>query len=298
MLSTGQVRSVLLIVVGVVFLAASSIPVARGDVGESAACATALPPSELATIQNDSDTATLTGNPLRQLETGVDRLHRITRILVAHHDRRGIFPLGLDAVEQTAVMPLQHAPAAFAAPDYAHAISLDLLRRFLANLHAEFTGGPLQAHWARYFELARQCDVSPARVAMVGYNAHLTVDLAYTVAAAGSRPDNAPDYFTLVDAIARAGFVIIDRTKAAYDADLGPLWRFYFVGEGLDELVGRGVATGKMLEAADLGYNVAVFGNGLALQNPAAHDATVPEIHDLFGTVDLALEVLTQLRGL
>lgn len=235
---------------------------------------------------------------MQRLETAVDRHHRITKILVAHRDRRGLFALGLDTVEQTAVMPLQRNPSAFANPGYAHALSLELLSRFLDNLHGEFTGGAVGSHWVRYFELAGNCDLSPARVAMAGYNAHLTVDLAYSVASVGSRPENAGDYFTLVDAIARSGSLIVDRTKAVYGADLGPLWRFYFVGEGLDALVGRGVATGLMLRAADLGYNVIVFGNGLALENPATHDAAAGEIRSLFDAEDIAFDVLARLHGL
>jgi hypothetical protein len=265
---------------------------------DAAGCWTALSPDELDTIADLSDTTTLAGDSLQRLETAVDRHHRITEILVSHRDRRGLFPLGLDGVEQAAVMPLQRDPAAFADRDYAHAISLELLRRFLVNLHAEFTGGSVEPQWAHYFEMARQCEISGARVAMAGYNAHLTVDLAYSVAAVATKPENAPDYFKIVDAIASAGDVIVDRTNQVYNADLGPLWRFYFVGEGLDLLVGKGVATKPMLRAADLGYNVIVFGNGLALQDPGLHTATEPEIRLLYATAELAFDVLTQLRAL
>jgi hypothetical protein len=273
--------------------AAADLPHAR-----TAACGTPLSDGELDTIADLSDTTTLTGTPLQRLETAADRLHRITEILVTHRDRRGLFPVGLDAVEQSAVLPLQRDPASFTDSGYAHAISLDLLRRFLVNLHGEFTSGPVEPHWARYFALAGRCDISGARVAMAGYNAHLTVDLAYSIATVETRLENAGDYFKIVDAIAQAGFTLVDRTKAAYDADLGPLWRFYFFGEGLDLLAGQGVATGLMLRAADLGYNVIVFGNGLALQDPAAHDATAEEIQALFETADVAFEALAQLHGL
>ncbi|MBB5915051.1 hypothetical protein BJY24_003918 [Nocardia transvalensis] len=261
-------------------------------------CGSPLSDSEISTIADLSDTTHLSGNPLQRLETGVDDLHRITEILVAHQDRRGLFALGLDIAEQQAVMPLQRDPAAFDSPDYAHAISLELLRRYLDNLHAEFTGGTVEPHWAEYYALARRCEVSGAQVAMVGYNAHITVDLAYSVAAVGTRPSNAADYFMIVDAIASSGPALVDRTKAAYGVDLGPLWRLYFFGEGLDLLAGQGVATGALLRLADGGYNVIVFGNGMALQDPALHDATAAEIRQLFDTANVAFEVLAALRGL
>ncbi|MGV9673786.1 DUF5995 family protein [Nocardia sp. NPDC003482] len=290
-------RRALLAILVFMVLPWSALPVVEAQ-PLPVACGTPLSDSEIGDLAALSDTTTLTGDPLRRLEDAVDRHHRITEILVAHGDRRGLFSLGLDTVEQSAVMPLQHDPAAFASPDYAHAISLELLRRYLDNLHGEFTGGPVESHWANYFDLAQRCDVSPARAAMAGYNAHLTVDLAYSVAAVGTRPENASDYFRIVGAIGDAGFEIVDRTEAVYAADLGPLWRFYFLGEGLDRLLGAGVATRPLLRTADLGFNVVVFGNGLALRNPAAHDATAAEIRALFTTADVAFEVLARLHAL
>ncbi len=60
-----------------------------------------------------SDVTTLNGAGLPRLETAVERHREITSILVSHHDWRGLFSVGLDAVEHEAVMPLQRDPAAF-----------------------------------------------------------------------------------------------------------------------------------------------------------------------------------------
>lgn len=264
----------------------------------AAVCGTPLSEAEIDSIARLSDTSDLPGDPLQQLETAAQRNHEITEILNAHKDRRGLFGIGLDGVEEVAVMPLQRDPAAFQSPDYAHAISLELLSRYLNNVHAEFTGGVVQAHWARYFAQAAQCELSGAQVAMSGYNAHLVVDLAYSIAAVGSEITDAPDYFKIVASIAAAGDVIVERTKAVYNADLGPLWRFYFFGEGLDLLLGQGVATKPLLVAADLGANVVIFTNGLALRDPVLHDATALEIRTLSDTADAAFAVLAQLRAL
>ncbi|WP_231953362.1 DUF5995 family protein, partial [Nocardia sp. 852002-51244_SCH5132740] len=167
-----------------------------------AQCGTPLSAAEIQTVAALSDTTTIGAGPtLDRLDEAVARNHRIADILASHHDWRGLFDVGLDAVEQSPVLPLQHDAGAFADPEYAHAISYELLRRFLVNLHAEFTGGTPEPHWAWYFQLAGRCDQSPARVAMAGYNAHLTVDLAYAVAAVGSKPENAPDFFHIVDEV-------------------------------------------------------------------------------------------------
>ncbi|MFI1917465.1 DUF5995 family protein [Nocardia sp. NPDC020380] len=211
---------------------------------------------------------------------------------------RRTFSRTADAVEQAAVMPLQRDPGAFQDPEYAHRLSLDLLTRYLDNLHGEFTGGVVAPHWTRFFELAAQCEVSGARTAMVGYDAHLVVDLAHSIAAVGSRPENAADYFKIVTAIASAGALIIDDTKQVYQADIGPLWRFYFLGEGLDLLLGKGVATRPLLVFADQSANVVIFGNGLALQDPALRDATEAAVGALFGTADIAFDVLARIHAL
>ncbi|WP_459956486.1 DUF5995 family protein [Nocardia sp. IFM 10818] len=295
-------RSGLLIAIGAAVLAVSAAaPGAAAPAGvppAPAACGTPLSTGEIATIARLSETSDLPADALARLAVAVQRNQRITRILAEHRDRRGLFGIGLDGVEEVAVMPLQRDPLAFADRRFAHAISFELLRRYLDNLHAEFTGGVVEPHWARYFALAANCELSGARAAMSGYNAHLTVDLAYSLAAIGATPENAPDYFEIVAAIAGAGEVIIERTKRVYDADLGPLWRFYFLGEGLDLLVGEGVATRQLLIAADLGANVVIFGNGLALQDPALHDATALEIAALSDSAEVAFEVLAQLRAL
>ncbi|WP_405163393.1 DUF5995 family protein [Nocardia sp. NBC_01499] len=271
-----------------------------GQAGAAAdsACGTALSPAEISSIADLSDTSTLTGTSMQRLEQAVEQNRQLTAILVQHRDLRGVFALGLDAVEQAAVMPLQRDPAAFADPEWAHRISLELLSRFLRNVHAEFTGAPTDPQWTNYFDLTRRCDLSPARVAMAGYDAHLSVDLSYAVAAVGGTPANAPDYFKIVDAIAQQGSLIVDSTKDIYHGDLGPLWRFYFVGEGLDLLVGQGVATPQLLRLADAGANVVIFGNGLALTDPALAPAARVEIDALWRSADVAFEVLTRLGGL
>jgi hypothetical protein len=206
--------------------------------------------------------------------------------------------LGLYSVERDAVMPLQHNNSAFEHPAWAPVISLALLNRFLDAVHAEFTGAAVPGQWQHYFDLTQQCDVSPARTAMAGYNAHLTVDLAYAVADAKTTTAQARDFFTIVDTIAIHGDSIVNETRAAYGpaADLGPLFRFYFVGEGLDRLVGAGVASELLLRAADVGYNVLTFANGLALQNPATSGATDKDIQALWATADVAIAALAELE--
>ncbi|MEV0339558.1 DUF5995 family protein [Nocardia sp. NPDC050713] len=262
------------------------------------ACGTPLSADAIDTIIELSETTAFTGTSMQRLEAAVDNHHRIAEILVEHGDRRGLLALGLDIVEQSAVMPLQRDPAAFDDREWAHNISLDLLSRFLRAVHAEFTGAAAEPQWAHYFALTKQCHLSAARVAMAGYNAHLTVDLSLSVAAVRGTTANGPDYFRIVDAIATNGFLLVDATKATYGGDLGPLWRFYFLGEGLDAVLGAGVATVPLLRLADAGANVVIFGNGLALQDPALAPTVRTEMDLLWRTADTAFEVLAALNAL
>lgn len=268
---------------------AAAAPTVGADV--SRACGSPLSASDVRRIVELSDTAdaSLGTTALPVLERQVGRLWQITDILTAHRDRRGLFALGLAAVERDAVMPLQRQPSTFRNPRWAPVISLRLLNRFLDATHAEFSGGSVPPHWQRYFGLARTCGISGERVALSGYNAHITVDLAYATADARTTADDASDYFRLVDAIAAHGDSIVRETNRAYHVDLGPTFRFYFFGEGLDRLVGAGKATRPMLRAADVGYNVLTFGNGLALQDRRTHDAAVVDIDALWNTGDAAL---------
>lgn len=273
---------------------------ALAEPGESlsTACGSQLSNAEVGRIAELSDVTTLNGAGLPPLETAVERHREITSILVSHHDWRGLFSIGLDAVEHEAVMPLQRDPAAFDNDEWAHSVSYELLRRYLVNVHAEFTGTLTDPAWNNYFTLTRQCDASPARVAMAGYNAHLTVDLAHAVAASGTTAEDVPDFYKIVDSIAVKGGSIVTLTKAEYDADLGPLWRFYFVGEGLDRLAGNSQPSELLLRAADSGYNTITLANGFALQNPQTRPGAEQEIDALWRTTDSALDVLSRLGGL
>lgn len=281
---------------GVAFALLSPTPAEAAAV--SSACGTPLGPNEIQQIADLSDTSTLPGAGLTRLEHAVDRHRRITEILVAHRDRRGLFSAGLDAVEYQAVLPLQRDPTALPDRVWSPAISGDLLARYLRNVHAEFTGAPVDPGWANYFTLTRQCDASPARVAMAGYNAHLTVDLAHAVDTSGTRSENIPDFYRIVDSIALHGDSIIAVTKDLYGGDLGPLWRFYFVGEGLDRLAGNDQPSRALLRAADSGYNTVTLANGLALQNPQTRPPTEQEIDILWRATDAALQTLSDLGGL
>ncbi|MFM1722306.1 DUF5995 family protein [Rhodococcus sp. PAM 2766] len=287
-----------LVAAGVSFALLSPGHAGAADAAVATACGTPLSASEIEDVVALSDLSTSAGTALPHLEEAVDRHRRITEILVAHRDWRGLFSVGLNAVEYEAVLPLQRDPAALPDRTWSPAVSYDLLARYLRNIHAEFSGAPVDPAWSHYFDLTRQCYASPARVAMAGYNAHLTVDLAHAVDTSATRPENIPDFYRIVDSIALKGDSIVTITESLYGADLGPLWRFYFVGEGLDRLAGNDQPSQSLLRAADSGYNTVTLANGFALQNPQLRPSTEQEIDGLWRVTDSALQTLSALGGL
>ncbi|TWS23646.1 hypothetical protein FK268_15390 [Tsukamurella sputi] len=262
-------------------------------------CGTALTPAENARIIALSDPRALPTVPtFASLDDLTVRQRGIADILAAHRDRRGLFGVGMDGVIRDAVTPTQRNEAGLDDPRYTKSLSIDLVSRYLRAVHAQWTGGAVPQWWGNYFRLAARCELPAGRVAMAGYNAHITVDLAYTVAQTRSTPANARDFYRVVDSIAKNGNVIPERSKRIYGADLWGLWTFYFFGQGLDWVVGAGVASNLMLRAADDGYNTLTFANGLALQNPGVRPATEGEILALWQTGEIAFDVLSGLGGL
>ncbi|TWS29111.1 hypothetical protein FK530_09880 [Tsukamurella conjunctivitidis] len=276
-----------------------SLFVAPASAAPSPYCGTALTPAENARIVALSDPRALPTAPtFASLDDLAVRQRGIADILAAHRDRRGLFGVGMDGVIRDAVTPTQRNEAGLDDPRYTKSLSIDLVSRYLRAVHAQWTGGAVPQWWGNYFRLAARCELPPGRVAMAGYNAHITVDLAYTVAQTRSTPANALDFYRIVDSIAKNGNVIPERSKRIYDADLWGLWTFYFFGQGLDRLVGAGVASNLMLRAADDGYNTLTFANGLALQNPGVRPATEGAILALWQTGEIAFDVLSGLGGL
>ena len=190
-------------------------------------------------------------------------------------------------------------------PEWARRLSLDLVDRYLAALHAHLTGATPDSHWERYLSLALDCRQRPAFVAMAGYNAHLTVDLARAVATSATRPEFASGYLRIVGAIADRGDLIVDRTRREYGADLGPLWHFYVVGDAVDAATastgvspdGR-AASHVLLRFADQSYSSLTFAHGLGLENPALAPAVEGQMWGVWTAADVALQTTTAVGGL
>lgn len=254
-------------------VAAATAPTASADSSVAQDCGTALSATEVQEVITLSDTTTLTGtDPLARFDDEVSRNQQITAILVRHQDRRGLFAVGLDAMEGQVMQPLLHTTT-FQDPAFGYAFTPDLLRHFLLNLHREFLGQATDPQWTRYYDLAQQCGVSPARVALAGYNAHLVVDVGTSLADVGALLKDAADYVTIDGALIQDNQLIVTQTKAAYGVDLGPVWTV-------------------MSAASPVVYTIE-FVNGLALQIPPASATVQAEVQALWSTTDAAITLAT-----
>lgn len=272
------VRGIVLVCMTVGAIHAPAGP-ASGAPAASMACGEPLDAAAVSEVVNLSDLDTLPGGPsLLRLEAIAARLNKITDILVRHEDRRAIFAIGLDALEQLAVLPLQRRESEFDDPDYAHRLSIAVMTQFLENLHGEFDSGTVAPRWKRHFELARDCDRSLTQVMMAGYNAHFTVDMPHAVAAIGSIPGNRRDYFTVLDTIARNRHVIVDPTEAAFGDTIRPALKA-LASNGF-----TGIGFGNV--------NAINFVNGLALQSRTLGGSTESRLNRTWGLIDTALTLL------
>lgn len=195
---------------------------------------------------------------LSDLEAATQVSREVTRELQRAGDLRGVFGAGLDAIESEAVVPFERH-----ATPWAPAISTNLIYPYLHAIHADFTGGPVPPQWKRYFDAARSGHLSADRVAMLGYNAHLSVDLAEAVAAAGSTEQNYPEFLAIVGTIADHADQLLDATRQSFGVEIVPIWSAVAVNPGLR------TARDQVVLLGDQAYSSISFAHGLAIARSA-----------------------------
>jgi hypothetical protein len=163
---------------------------------------------------------------LRQLEVGLAG------------DGRVVFPAVYVAITKAAIRWVADGGA----KDHttARALIVDFGRRYLSALKADLQGDQVIDHWRRHFEVAER---GPSlRAATSAINAHLTVDLAESLAAVSAGGHFAGDFTAFGDALADAtDDVIASLGRHGVKAD--GLLRGGFVGRALDAVTGPGTTS-------------------------------------------------------
>ena len=178
-----------------------------------------------------SDPATV-GSP----EDLLVRLRQLEAALAG--DGRVVFPAAYAVITRAAVKLV--ADHGLKDTRTARALIVDFGRRYLAELHADVTGGEVAPHWQRHFDLAA---AGPSlRSAASAINAHLSVDLAESLVAIGAGAGFARDFAVFGDALAGATDDVI-AALARHGVKADGLLRGWFVGRAIDAVAGPGTTS-------------------------------------------------------
>jgi hypothetical protein len=162
----------------------------------------------------------------------------IAQRMSAQKDPAGMFPLAYVAVSKHAWEALESGKLKH--PQMTAALMVDFGRRFLAPLHAYVTGKHPGDVWTSYYQVAKENANPTQRTLGMGFNAHLSLDLAETLAAIKAPPSFREEYVELGAALYLANPEIARSMKEQYQHSCDPLLQGFSVGRGLDRLIGEG----------------------------------------------------------
>ncbi|MEV6274837.1 DUF5995 family protein [Nocardia sp. NPDC051832] len=247
---------------------ASAAPAAVTDV---------TPPSsaEQAELIRLSDPATL-----RDLHDGQQRMERITQIFVDHNDRAGIFAVFYRNILRDA-NPLLDA-GDFDDPAWARDVSAAFFHRYLENLHAHLTGGPVTPQWQRYYAMAADPAVSAGRVAGTGLDAHLLIDFPAAIAETHTTVANTRDFFAIGDSLIGTTSRITDELRTIYGAKLAEFFHLYFVGSAADLVIGEHQTTYVLFQ----GIRGTSLASGIAMTDPITAGPAELSMQALYDTAE------------
>jgi hypothetical protein len=229
--------------------------------------------AELETLITLSDPA-----QLGDLRDARDKVSAIADLFTTHRDPRGLFPLiyrtGLDAL----VHSLQHGT--YRHPDWVEKFDRDFARRYLKDLHAHLTGGPVSTPWRHFYELTANDSLTAGRLAAAALNAHIVVDLPEALHAARSRERHLGDYRTISGEIFATADDVIADIRQVYQVDLAPLYRLYVLRGLADPAVGPPPVQSTLFHTAAS----AAFINARSLANPLIRPLMRRQIQILWRT--------------
>ncbi|MGA3541570.1 DUF5995 family protein [Micromonosporaceae bacterium DT194] len=175
-----------------------------------------------------TDVGTLAG-----IEDARARVVEINELLAARGDNRGTFSLVYKEILDKTIPAL--TDGTFRDPRWARNLSVDFVTRYLENFHAHLTGGTPTPYWQSFFDLAADCDRSPARVVGEGISTHLVVDFPDSLIAVDTRTRHLRDYTVYGEALVEAAPGIVERMREYYGVDMQPFFQLWLVGEVFGE---------------------------------------------------------------
>lgn len=230
----------------------------------------AIPLNEYEELIALADTSTLSGFA----EFGA-RMERIQDIFAAYGDRRGAFTTLYAATTRATLATFTEAN--YDDFEYAQRMVLDFSKRYLYALHNHLLGRQEEFHWKPYYENARK-DIHVTRLIFEGINAHITIDLARSLAHTGLQAGFEADFVRIGDNITPIVPEFLADLQNDYQTDAAELFGLYFVGDIVDAVFGEGAAV-------SFGFNLIrmeAFQSGLRLQVPALREREERRLRDDF----------------
>lgn len=183
-----------------------------------------------------SDTSDL--QSIQDLET---RITDIRDIFVDAGDHRGLFAVFYAPITQQGVAAVQSGQ--FNYSFWAQELMIDFAARYLDNLREHLLDGDVSGSWERYYDLTADCSASPTRVAAVGVNTHLLVDLPKSLAAISSNANQQQDYENFGLVLVGAASILTQDLDNAYGTNSAPFFNGYFLGDWVDAAWGQNTMT-------------------------------------------------------
>ena len=169
------------------------------------------------------------------------RVNAIAEIFAWEGDPRGLFATVYRLITNRAVQSVEDGDYEY--PQWGEALITEFGRRYLGNLHGHLTGGEISGPWAKYYQLAQDCDVGRGRTLGVAIAVHLMVDLPYTLHQIGSRSEQRDDFVLFGDILLEVFPDLIRDVGSDYDTDVTGLLNGFFIGEWVDSVTSDGTTT-------------------------------------------------------
>ncbi|MEO9329127.1 DUF5995 family protein [Gordonia aurantiaca] len=257
-----------------------------GFIGSEAAAAPATRCVPASTPESEQHLADLTdASKIKTYDDARTAISDLREELSTSGNYLGTFPIAFDNILDLVGPSIESG--IYEDPEWASDLAIEVVRRYVGNLHEFVTGGKPQAHWAEAFALTEKCDRSPGRVLLGQIFAHLVVDFPYALENIGTNAGHTRDFYTFGTALVDATPTIVGDVKRTYGVDLHPLFTAWFLGD----LIGDSQATTLLFQST----RTAALVNSFGLQNPVTRAATVAEIDALFHTSLFALDQMENL---
>ena len=230
--------------------------------------------SEPAQLLSDSDINQLLvlsdSRSLKQYADFEQRIRQIQSVFAQHQDPRGAFPTLYLATTESITAGL--TAGEFRDAHYSNELFYVFAQSYLDPLHDHLLGRELEPQWRYYYHAAQSGDTTVALLALIGANAHITVDLPQAIADTQGSIAYQNGFSSVSDYITDSLSTINAELLRVYGEDLEPLYR------DVDRWLGDGAAVDL---AVRLSRDTA-FAHGISLQIPEESAVTREAIDQLF----------------